>query len=44
MEGQGVVTIEEEVYQLEKGIHFILTTEDKDIAFNGDMTMIVSHV
>lgn len=44
VEGQGVVTIEEEVYQLEKGIHFILTTEDKDIAFNGDMTVIVSHV
>ncbi|OIS30862.1 mannose-6-phosphate isomerase, class I [Staphylococcus cohnii] len=42
--GTGNVETNDEVYKLEKGTHFILTTEDHDIAFNGDMTMIISYV
>ncbi|MFL0470274.1 mannose-6-phosphate isomerase, class I, partial [Staphylococcus cohnii] len=44
VEGTGNVETNDEVYKLEKGTHFILTTEDHDIAFNGDMTMIISYV
>lgn len=44
VEGNGNVETNDEVYKIEKGIHFILTTEDKNIAFNGDMTMIISYV
>lgn len=44
VEGKGNVETNDEVYKIEKGTHFILTTEDKAIAFNGDMTMIISYV
>ncbi|TGQ52776.1 mannose-6-phosphate isomerase, class I, partial [Mesorhizobium sp. M4B.F.Ca.ET.211.01.1.1] len=43
-EGSDNVETNNEVYKIEKGTHFILTTEDHDIAFNGDMTMIISYV
>lgn len=44
VEGSGQITVDGSDYSLNKGTHFILTTEDTEIKFNGDMTMIVSHV
>lgn len=44
VEGNGNVETNDEVYKLQKGTHFILTTEDHDIAFNGNMTIIISYV
>jgi len=44
VEGNGNVKTNDEVYKLEKGTHFILTAEDHDITFNGNMTIIISYV
>lgn len=44
VEGNGEVTVNNETITLEKGAHFILTTEDEEITFKGEMTFIVSYV
>lgn len=41
--GKGTVTIDSIEYAIEKGRHFILTADDQNIVFNGDIEMIVSH-
>ncbi|BGE81251.1 mannose-6-phosphate isomerase, class I [Staphylococcus petrasii] len=43
IEGRGTLVIDEESFEIEKGKHFILTTEDKDIKFEGDLNIIVSY-
>lgn len=44
IEGEGVLYIGQQHFDLEKGAHFILTTEDQDIYFTGNFSMIVSYV
>lgn len=44
VEGNGEVEIDQNTYQLDKGTHFILTTEDQHIKFTGEMTLIISYV
>ncbi|MCD8915377.1 mannose-6-phosphate isomerase, class I [Staphylococcus simulans] len=43
IEGSGEVIIDGETNNIEKGTHFIITSEDLDITFKGDMSLIVSH-
>ncbi|WP_251517232.1 MULTISPECIES: mannose-6-phosphate isomerase, class I [Staphylococcus] len=43
IDGHGTVRTEQQSYDVEKGTHFILTVEDENIEFNGDMTFVVSH-
>lgn len=44
VEGNGEVTIDGVEYKLDKGQHFIITSEDNAIQFDGQFTMIVSYV
>ncbi|WP_436862236.1 mannose-6-phosphate isomerase, class I [Staphylococcus caeli] len=44
VEGSGSVTTGKDTYEITKGSHFILTTEDQDITFEGNMTLITSYV
>lgn len=44
VDGNGEISINNDVYTLEKGTHFILTATDQAIIFNGEMTMIISYV
>lgn len=41
--GNGRVNIDDKTYNIEKGRHFILTTDDQNIVFNGDVELIVSY-
>ncbi|MBI5974863.1 mannose-6-phosphate isomerase, class I [Staphylococcus canis] len=43
IEGEGNIEIDGTTYPIQKGRHFILTTEDNDIQFQGTLTCIVSH-
>lgn len=43
IEGKGIIEINSNKKEIEKGQHFILTTEDKEINFNGKLKIIVSH-
>ncbi|EEE48442.1 mannose-6-phosphate isomerase, class I [Staphylococcus capitis] len=43
IEGDGQLTVDDETFTVQKGTHFILTTEDKAIQFNGHMELIISH-
>lgn len=43
IEGQGVLEIDDESFEIKKGNHFILTTEDKYIKFYSNMNVIVSY-
>lgn len=40
--GHGQVSINNKVYKIDKGDHFILTSEDQYIKFVGNMDLIVS--
>jgi len=44
VEGSGQISVNGSNHNINKGTHFILTTEDKQIQFNGDMTLVVSYV
>ncbi|SCS42341.1 mannose-6-phosphate isomerase, class I [Staphylococcus caeli] len=44
VEGSGSVTTGKGTYEIKKGSHFILTTEDQDVTFEGNMTLITSYV
>jgi mannose-6-phosphate isomerase len=44
IEGSGEIIVDDDAYELEKGEHFILTSEDNAVQFNGELTMIVSYV
>lgn len=43
IDGKGTVTIDNEKYSIQKGRHFILTNDDCDIVFKGDIEFIVSY-
>lgn len=43
IEGNGKINIEGENFEIEKGKHFILTTEDNEIKFEGELSIIVSY-
>lgn len=44
IDGSGEVSVDGDKYTLDKGQHFILTSEDEAIQYNGAFTMIVSYV
>ncbi|MHC3758369.1 type I phosphomannose isomerase catalytic subunit [Staphylococcus succinus] len=44
LKGQGQVIVDGEVYTLNKGQNFILTSEDLDTIFEGDYELIVSYL
>ncbi|MDU9418480.1 mannose-6-phosphate isomerase, class I [Staphylococcus lloydii] len=44
IEGSGEIIVDDEAYEIEKGQHFVLTSEDNAVQFNGELTMIVSYV
>lgn len=41
--GQGILEIDDESFEIKKGDHFILTTEDNYIKFNSNVNIIVSY-
>ncbi|MDM7862486.1 mannose-6-phosphate isomerase, class I [Staphylococcus borealis] len=43
IEGNGKINIDGEDFEIEKGKHFILTTEDNEINFKGELSIIVSY-
>ena len=43
IEGNGKINIDGENFEIEKGKHFILTTEDNEIKFEGELSIIVSY-
>lgn len=43
IEGNGKINIDGENFEMEKGKHFILTTEDNEIKFEGELSIIVSY-
>ncbi|GET67569.1 mannose-6-phosphate isomerase, class I [Streptococcus dysgalactiae] len=43
LNGQGKLYIDQEAYDLEKGMHFILPNDVKSWSFDGQLEMIVSH-
>lgn len=43
IEGQGILEIDDESFEIKKGNHFILTTKDKYIKFNSNMNVIISY-
>lgn len=43
IEGEGRVTVNDENVEITKGKHFILTTEDKEIEFSGELNIVVSY-
>ncbi|MEL0537221.1 hypothetical protein [Staphylococcus debuckii] len=44
IKGAGSVNIDGEKTDVEKGKHFIITANDQNIDFQGDMSIIVSYV
>ena len=44
LEGQGELIADGEIYPIEKGNHFILTAEDLDNVFEGELTLMISYV
>ena len=43
IDGTGTLTVNDKHYDIPKGSSFILTTEDEDIHFVGNISAIVSH-
>lgn len=43
IEGNGKINIDGENFEIEKSKHFILTTEDNEIKFEGELSIIVSY-
>lgn len=43
IEGNGKINIDGENFEIEKGKHFILTTEDNEIKFESELSIIVSY-
>lgn len=44
LEGHGQVITDGEIFKLEKGSNFILTSEDLDSVFEGEFTLIISYI
>ena len=44
LEGRGQVITDGEIFKLEKGSNFILTSEDLDSVFEGDFKLIISYI
>ncbi|MGT2935279.1 mannose-6-phosphate isomerase, class I [Streptococcus castoreus] len=43
LSGQGKLYVDQKVYEIDKGVHFILPNDVKSWAFDGQLEMIVSH-
>ncbi|MCP3740013.1 mannose-6-phosphate isomerase, class I [Rossellomorea sp. BNER] len=43
IDGSGRLTVDEETYELKKGVHFILPIETEDFTIEGKVELIVSH-
>ncbi|KPJ22286.1 mannose-6-phosphate isomerase, class I [Streptococcus phocae] len=43
LDGQGRLMVNQDVYDIEKGMHFILPNDVKSWSFDGNLEMIVSH-
>jgi len=43
IDGQGIAAIDGEQWPINKGSHFIITADDYDVEFDGQLTLIVSH-
>ncbi len=44
LEGEGSIITDGEIFKLEKGSNFILTSEDLDSVFEGNFTLIISYI
>ncbi|MFC0138570.1 mannose-6-phosphate isomerase [Staphylococcus petrasii] len=44
LEGEGNIITDGEIFKLEKGSNFILTSEDLDSVFEGNFTLIISYI
>lgn len=44
LDGEGQMITDGEIYRIQKGSHFILTSEDLDSVFEGDFTLIISYL
>ena len=44
LEGNGKIIIDGEIFEIEKGTNFVLTSEDLDSVFEGDFTLIISYI
>ena len=43
IDGEGKILIDDKPYDIKKGMHFILTSEDQTITFEGNIELIISH-
>ena len=44
LEGKGKIIVDGDIFELEKGTNFVLTSEDLDSVFEGDFTLMISYV
>ncbi|MBL7574256.1 type I phosphomannose isomerase catalytic subunit [Staphylococcus saccharolyticus] len=44
LEGKGKIIVDGDIFELEKGTNFVLTSEDLDSVFEGDFTLIISYI
>ncbi|ARQ06178.1 mannose-6-phosphate isomerase, class I [Macrococcoides canis] len=44
LSGEGTLTVDGQVFEIKKGDHFILTTEDEELEFRGKLDIIESYV
>ena len=44
LEGEGHIITDGEIFEIEKGSNFILTSEDLDSVFEGNFTLIISYI
>ncbi|WP_375709432.1 hypothetical protein [Niallia sp. NCCP-28] len=42
--GEGILNVNDELYPIHKGTHFILPSKVKEFSIDGDVTAIVSHL
>ena len=44
LDGEGTLVTDGDIYEIEKGKSFILTSEDLDNIFKGDFTLMITYV
>ena len=44
LNGDGQIIIDGEIFKIQKGSNFVLTSEDLDSVFEGDFTLIISYI
>ena len=44
LEGKGKIIVDGDIFELEKGTNFVLTSEDLDSVFEGDFKLIISYI